>query len=173
KGFGFEVAAEYMYPVHQLPGLELGLGLAFQRHAKLNSVNNDFIIGNNVLNIEREIPSFDSIPLYVVSKYKFDNWDMWGTGAKLYLKGDLGWSYNIEKGDTQFRVNQNNFDLDSDIKNGLYWGAGFGVEYDNWTADLMYKVNTAKIKGEYKGYNENFSESLDYSRITLSLGYKF
>ncbi|MGL4533769.1 MAG: hypothetical protein ACRCUA_01720, partial [Fusobacteriaceae bacterium] len=46
KGFGFEVAAEYMYPVHQLPGLELGLGLAFQRHAKLNSVNNDFIIGN-------------------------------------------------------------------------------------------------------------------------------
>ncbi|MGL5125728.1 MAG: hypothetical protein ACRC6U_07035, partial [Fusobacteriaceae bacterium] len=42
KGFGFEVAAEYMYPIHQLPGLELGLGLAFQRHGKLNSVNNQF-----------------------------------------------------------------------------------------------------------------------------------
>ena len=30
------------------------------------------------------------------------------------------------------------------VNNGLYWALGGGLEYNNFTLDLMYAVNTAK-----------------------------
>lgn len=238
KGFGWEVAAEYMYPIKELKGLELGLGVAFQRHARFDSVNHNYsddvlnilnehgieigdelppeaiVLQDVFLNIDtrREVPSFDSLPLYAVGKYKFDDFNVFVDGLKLYIKGDIGWSYNMERGSTRSStavsisadvpegIIPDDFLTDfgpygaymvmdghSKIENGLYWGAGIGLEYENWTFDVMYKVNTAKLKGEFRlpvgittpdgplfeTKTSKFSEKIDYSRVTLSLGYKF
>lgn len=220
-GFGFEVAAEYMYPIKQVKGLELGLGIAFQRHGKISSIDNsytktlneilegndlptipevgDVSIGDEVylrVDSEREIPGFDSLPLYVIGKYSFENVNYYGW--RPYVKADLGWSYNMERGETRSKssltigstgptIEEGEFtfpelvgDGYAKIENGLYWGAGFGAENDNWTIDLMYKVNTAKAKGGFRipdlgddSLVSTFSEKIDYSRVTLSVGYKF
>ena len=67
---------------------------------------------------------------------------------------------------------------------GLYWGAGFGFEYSNWIAELMYQVNYAEVEFTFNqpidpdlgvdiDVTRNFKNDLDYSRVTLSLGYTF
>lgn len=38
-------------------------------------------------------------------------------------------------------------------------------------ADIMYKINKSQIKVDAP--NGSFKENLDYSRVTLSAGYKF
>lgn len=57
------------------------------------------------------------------------------------------------------------------MKNGLYYGIGAGAEYNNFVVDLMYKVNRAEMKAEVDG--KRIKKDLDYSRITLSVGYRF
>ena len=80
---------------------------------------------------------------------KYDVDDIWDGGdAKPYLKADLGYSFNTNK-----------------ANNGMYYGAGVGVSYNNFNVDLMYKENKSKINGWL------WDSSLNYKRITLGFGY--
>ena len=142
KNFGGEVALEYMREIMN-SGFELGLGAAYQRHAGVDN-KADYSVGR-----------FDSVPLYTTAKYVFGDWNGW----KPYAKADLGYSFNNGQG---------NFPDGASVKDGMYWGAGLGTEYNNWTLDAMYKVNNAKLDTDNMG-----SEKFDYSRVTVSAGYKF
>ena len=83
--------------------------------------------------------------MYATAKYTFD------TGVvKPYVKGDLGYSFNTDK-----------------FNNGMYYGAGVGVSYNNFNAELMYKENKSRIDTWW------YDGNLNYKRVTLGVGYTF
>lgn len=192
SGFGWELALEGMREVWADQGLELGLGLAYQRHSKTKGYDNSGEFLGDQEFWTQETKSFDSIPLYVVAKYKFENLDILPSGWRPYVKADLGYSFNRERGNSSLLETYYNIEdgpddtivndelkVNAKIKNGIYWGVGVGVENNDWTLDLMYKINSAKIKGDIydiddPGFLEGtFNDRIDYSRVTLSFGYKF
>ncbi|MHD0318573.1 outer membrane beta-barrel protein [Fusobacterium sp. THCT1E2] len=176
--FGYELTVEVMREVY--PNFELGLGLSYQDHGDPKSIkeSGEFEIdGGAIANgyEKYEIPGFKSVPLYITAKYNFQ---LEGN-IKPYLKADLGYSFNSDNGDAKytFRGSDATYDYFEDerisvkMKNGLYYGIGAGAEYNNFVVDLMYKVNKAEIKANVG--EERFKKDLDYSRVTLSIGYKF
>lgn len=199
NGIGWEIALEGMYRLPQVEGLDVGLGIAFQKHAEMKGKNNvwtrDELVNSNLKAVydywDQDTKTYNSIPLYVTAKYNFDNYNFIFEDWVAYVKMDLGYSFNISDGnnalDNYYNDVPNGFskyEVSSSIKNGAYFGIGFGVQYFDWNVDLMYKVNTAKIKGEmyfnqgpsspepHYGYGR-FNDSINYSRVTLSVGYKF
>ncbi|MGL4876175.1 MAG: outer membrane beta-barrel protein [Clostridium sp.] len=106
----------------------------------------------NPKNKDTSIGKYDSVPVYMTFKYDFNLDSQWTP----YLKGNLGYAFNLKE------------TAKNKVKDGAYVGAGAGVEYENFFTDVMYQVNFAKVEPE-NGKKEN----LDYSRVTLSLGYKF
>lgn len=106
----------------------------------------------NPKNKDSSIGKYDSVPVYIAFKYDFNSDSQWTP----YLKGNLGYAFNFKE------------TAKNKVKDGAYVGAGMGVEYENFFTDVMYQVTFAKIEPE-NGKKEN----LDYSRVTLSLGYKF
>ena len=128
KAGTFEIGTEYRYEVS--PGLEVGGGIAYQSHKK----------------IKNGYEAYNSVPVYLTTKYTFDT----GMETKPYLKADLGYSFNTNK-----------------ANNGMYYGAGVGVSYNNFNVDLMYKENKSKINGWL------WDSSLNYKRVTLGVGYNF
>lgn len=161
KNLGFEIALEATRNLTD--SFELGLGVAYQNHSKPKSNEK---IWNNFGTVKYEMPKYDSVPLYAVAKYNFNIDTLW----KPYLKATLGYSINFEDGDAR----EDSYKYKVNVKNGLYYGIGAGVEYENFFADLMYQVNEAKAdqtdeKANYKFKKNNF----DYSRVALGFGYKF
>ena len=59
--------------------------------------------------------------------------------------------------------------MGTDTDNGLYYAVGGGVEYHNFTVDLMYAVNKAETEAD----DLNGKEDNDYERVVLAVGYKF
>lgn len=166
---GHEIAVEVTKEV--LPNFELGLGVAYQNHGKVK--RNSYSPAKNVM-ISYEIPEMKSIPLYVTTKYNLPV----NTMIKPYIKADLGYSFN--KIDGKFGVvdirNGRKLDIPSyetEIKDGTYFGIGGGFEYNDFTMDLMYKINKAELEYGEKDSKKREKKDLDYSRITLSVGYKF
>ncbi|WP_130891041.1 outer membrane beta-barrel protein [Fusobacterium ulcerans] len=159
--FGYELTVEVMREVYS--NLELGLGLSYQDHGNPKSVTTYYVDEN----IKSEIPGFKSVPLYVTAKYNFPV----EGNVKPYLKADLGYSFNDENGDVKISSSELGLNFLTKVENGLYYGIGAGAEYNNFVVDLMYKVNKAKIKADI--YGERIKKDLDYSRVTLSVGYKF
>ena len=93
----------------------------------------------------KKVEAFNSVPVYATAKYTFD------TGVvKPYVKGDLGYSFNTDK-----------------FNNGMYYGAGVGVSYNNFNAELMYKENKSRIDTWW------YDGNLNYKRVTLGVGYTF
>lgn len=171
KGLGWEAGLE-MTRGFWLEHLELGLGVAFQRHARFKSKDGDYLLDGIGYGYDSDLDRFDSVPIYLTAKYNFLPWD---NGWTPYLKADAGYSINRNNGGSIKKSIDNAgavtyLDFDTKIKDGAYMGAGFGIQYGDWLADLMYKVNTGKIEGR-----DEFSwdESIRYSRVTLSVGYKF
>lgn len=157
KGFGYELAVEGTQNITD--NLEVGLGLAYQSHSKNKTYNgNDFTA---------KMGKYDSIPLYVTGKYNFDT----ESALKPYLKANLGYSLNINESKTKFTDNTGTDSIKTKVKNGLYTGIGAGIEYNNYLVDLMYQRNFAKAS--FSETDSNFKSKLDYSRVTLSVGYKF
>lgn len=161
--FGYELTVEVMREVY--PNFELGLGLSYQDHGDPKSINVYYkdLDGN----IKSEIPGFKSVPLYVTAKYNFPV----EGNIKPYLKADLGYSFNEENGDVKGDILGHAIKYPTKVKNGLYYGIGAGAEYNNFVVDLMYKMNKAKIEIDDEG--DKYKKDLDYSRITLSVGYRF
>ena len=161
---GYEIGVEATREV--FPNFELGLGVSYQDHSKPK--NKSYKEGN-VLTVHK-IPEMRSMPLYVTAKYNIPV----NSSIKPYLKADLGYSFNRTNG--KYKLTQSNEPkldgvYNTDIKNGVYFGIGGGFEYNNITMDLMYKINKAEF--EYGKYGTMIKKDLDYSRITLSGGYKF
>lgn len=163
--FGYELTVEVMREVY--PNFELGLGLSYQDHGdpKKNTNKN---WQNEGYDMTSEIPGFKSVPLYVTAKYNFPV----EGNIKPYLKVDLGYSFNSDNGDIKvWDTEGDSFKYFTKVENGLYYGIGAGAEYNNFVVDLMYKVNRAEMKADVDG--ERIKKDLDYSRITLSVGYRF
>lgn len=143
KNTSGEVGVEYRYEV--LPGLELGTGTAFQFHKDLKDKGPD----------RQNYKNYNSIPVYGTAKYTFDT----PTAIRPYIKGDLG--YSINSGDQDTVAGK------AKAKNGLYYGVGGGVNYNNVNVELMYKEN----QGQYKVGSSK--ADADYKRVTLGVGYDF
>ena len=158
---GYELTIETTREIY--PNLELGAGISYQDHGSTKSLNDkDF-------DIKLDMPKFTSIPIYLTTKYNIPT----NSNIKPYLKADLGYSFNHNSGDLKFTDYElgETIKISSDIKNGLYFGVGAGVEYNNFVADLMYKINKAKFETSTP-YGKT-KDDFDYSRVTLSVGYKF
>lgn len=151
KNLGYEVSLEFMQQLWH-SNFEVGLGTAYQKHGGVKSVESGLSVGR-----------YDSVPLYAIGKYNLGFWKGWSP----YIKGDVGYSFNIK--DHSIRVDGDS--IPTKIDDGLYYGIGLGAEYYNWTVDAMYKVNKADIKIHEEGTSD--SDHFDYSRVTLSVGYKF
>ncbi|MGL5355534.1 MAG: outer membrane beta-barrel protein [Cetobacterium sp.] len=168
--FGFELALEATKNITD--NFELGLGAAYQNHAEPKSNKSFGPLG--AIEINSEMPKYDSVPVYAVAKYNF-NID---SAFKPYLKANLGYSFNFEDGDakdtfTGFLGNSIEAKYSTNVKNGLYYGAGVGVEYNNFFTDVMYSVNEAKATLKDEDGESLGKKSFDYSRVTLGFGYKF
>lgn len=151
---GFDLTAEVTREVY--PNLELGLGLSYQDHGRPESVNHQ---GEKIQNT-----GYKSLPIYGVVKYNLPL----ESNIKPYLKADLGYSFNFDEKD----LKTSNLSINSSIDNGLYYGLGAGAEYNNFVVELMYKVNRADV--QYNGNGEKSPKfDYDYSRTTLSIGYRF
>ena len=158
---GYELTIEATREIY--PNLEFGAGISYQDHGSTKSLNDkDF-------DIKLDMPKFTSIPIYLTTKYNIPI----NSNIKPYLKADLGYSFNHNSGDLKFIDYElsETIKVSSDIKNGLYFGIGAGVEYNNFVADLMYKINKAKFETSTP-YGKT-KDDFDYSRVTLSVGYKF
>lgn len=159
KKIGYEFALESTRNI--TPELETGFGVAYQVHGKLKAPNNEILTN-------KTLPEFKSIPVYAIAKYNFST----ESNFRPYLKADLGYSFNKKNSKT---YSSNGAELNYSYKNGVYFGVGGGVEYNNIVLDLMYKMNYGKVKvGLKDGANvRQQNAKIDYGRITLSLGYKF
>lgn len=181
-GTGYEISAEVTKEI--APNLEIGLGIVYQDHNKPDStkIQYDTDYGKNKGEMTFQAPDFKSIPLYLTAKYTIPVEGIF----KPYVKADFGYSFNncddIEidyiEYDNNGKIEYQDTDdvITTKIDNGIYYGIGAGIEYENFVAELMYKVNTADIEvNDFDDNGEPFkvSKSYDYSRITLSFGYKF
>lgn len=153
---GFEIAVEGTKEV--MPNLDAGLGIAYQRHGEVEA---ETYLGEVLFD---SVTIYDSIPVYALVKYTFKTYE----NKSFYVKGNLGYSFNLNEEDLDWFTD---ITVNSDVDNGLYWALGTGMEVDNWNVELMYQVNYADAEFSYQG--EAYSDDLDYSRITLSVGYEF
>lgn len=178
--FSWEVALEATREVY--PKVELGLGLAYQKHGDAKSAFNHEEYGKGEYDdTTLEMPGYTSIPLYLVAKYNFNAINNFVP----YVKAHLGYSFNNDDGnlkgngsiteidDTNGKLVTEYWNDEANVKidNGLYYGIGAGFEYNNFTMDLMYQVNLAEA--EIDLVDEKIKKDYDYSRATLSFGYKF
>ncbi|RAK08655.1 outer membrane protein with beta-barrel domain [Halanaerobium saccharolyticum] len=103
--------------------------------------------------LDREIDNssnrdFNFVPIYALAHYNMQN-------SPYYFLGHLGY---------------NSFDMDStgDTSGGMYYAVGAGMDLaSNMSAEVMYSVNNgeAEINGS--------DRDVDYSKLTVSLGYQF
>ncbi|UUV19701.1 porin family protein [Fusobacteria bacterium ZRK30] len=162
-GFGGELALEGYKSITD--NFDLGLGLAYQFHAdrKTQEVSE---AGNTG---EISGAEYNSLPIYLTAKYNFNL----NSEIKPYLKANLGYSFNFGESDLEAKETGvsagDNEKTSIDVENGLYWAVGGGVEYKNFTVDLMYAVTKAEATAnDFYGKEDN-----DYGRVVLSAGYRF
>ncbi|MBC2856993.1 outer membrane beta-barrel protein [Cetobacterium sp. 2A] len=181
EDYGYEIGLEYMKPITER--LELGIGLAYQKHAKVSGNKIERSELNGLIESEfskgyNDFQGYDSIPVYLTGKYTLNNnWLI-----KPYLKASLGYSFNFGNEDLEYSddVQHENeltdtdlggevfesYKLSTKIKNGLYYSAGLGLEYRSLSLETLYQVNNGKLSVGNKDYDA------DYEKISLILNYK-
>lgn len=157
--FGGELALEGYRSITD--NFDLGLGIAYQVHADRKDKNVDKTAGL----VKTGGIEYNSIPVYLIAKYNFNL----NSEVKPYLKANLGYSFNIKASDAKVDVADYPLNYKMDVEDGLYWALGGGMEYKNFTLDLMYAVTKAESKLK-KGH---VKKDNDYGRVVLSAGYKF
>ncbi len=169
---GFHFGVEYRREV--LTNFQIGAGLEY-RLSSLDQPGNVRATNENI-DYSYDSGNWSSIPLYVTARYVFRN----STDINPYIKVNLG--YSINSGDTS--VNLNNFysgklveEYKSEMKNGIFYGLGFGVEYKNFLVDLTYDITHSKAEEKIYNYEDKEGFSYDYDfdiqKLTLSFGYQF
>lgn len=83
-----------------------------------------------------------------------------GMVDKVYLLGQIG------MGITKFSSDYKDYDFS---ENGLYWGAGLGIEKANIIVELLYSVNYWEHNDD-SAWNEGWSYTT--RRIAVNLGYR-
>lgn len=164
-GIGFNFAIENTQDINE--NLEVGLGIGYQSNSKIKKYNGD--------GYSSTMGKYDSVPVYITGKYNFLESS---NGIKPYLKGNLGYSFNFNEKDGKGSYAGENVKFKEKVENGLYLGAGAGIEYNDITLDLMYQVTSAKAsiteKSEFTDIKTKSSkDNLNNGKITLSVGYKF
>ena len=158
KNKGFEVGLEATQEV--LPNLELGLGIGYQDHS-CPKVQDD-------IEFHGELPLLQSVPVYLTGKYYIPLVYEFTP----YLKADLGYAFNHLKSATYINIKEN-WNSKYSYENGIYCGIGAGIEYNNITFDIMYKITTAKLKDQDRAEHKTYKNKVDFSRATFAIGYKF
>lgn len=98
---------------------------------------------------------FNNIPLYALGRYQIS--------PSLYLTGKVG--YNI------FQVEEPLEGLQ--IKGGLFYGFGGGVIFsDMLQLEILYSIHNAKLEPE-EDFGLSYYMGWEYSKIGLSVGFKF
>ncbi|MEG1978089.1 MAG: hypothetical protein RRZ91_04525 [Cetobacterium sp.] len=168
KDFGGELAVE---AYKHWDYFDLGLGVAYQHHMKRKSSNNSFDhtglpnVGNlTIADGDVSGAEYKSVPIYVTGRYNINYWD-WA--ATPYLKANIGYSFNFDSQDLDYGPHSTGTSVDD----GLYWAAGFGVQYEDFNVDVLYGANYAKTKVDTPTGSDKFDN--DYERVTLSVGYRF
>lgn len=95
--------------------------------------------------------SFNFVPFYGLAHYNMQN-------SPYYFLGHLGY---------------NTFDIDnsSDTSGGLYYALGAGMDLgSDMSAELVYSVNKGEIE-DFKSVKGD--KDVEYSKLTVSLGYQF
>ncbi len=138
KGVGYEFIVEIVH--EPIPSLITGLGIGYQRESEVE------VDGKNYNTI-------DTIPIYAVVKYRFNEQGIY----KPYVKLNLGMSVPYTRSDLD-RTNVTG-------KTGIYYSLGGGIEYKNMIVDLSYQYNENKLDGKYDG-------NIKFSRLTLGIGYR-
>ncbi|AKO46144.1 hypothetical protein RZ67_07395 [[Haemophilus] ducreyi] len=187
------------------PNTELGLGVGFIKRKNFNFAKtwratsydnqaetpNGSWLGNEKYKINR----YTSLPIYLILKQNFRLNDE----MRLYVKGDLGYSFNKIK-NTHYTLHTeiiNNSDLpkeytntpiDMNAKNGSYYSLSVGAEYKHFLAEIgYYRTNVSlfyKGHGKFidpsfpqadsrRDYNINKTSSYSNNAIRLSIGFKF
>lgn len=145
---GGEISAIAEVTKECYPNLELGLGTSYQKHNKKSDT------GRN----------YNSVPIYGVAKYNFTV----SESVVPYLKLNCGYSFNFDEKEK----NTDGVNTKMKVNNGIYYGIGGGIEYNNFIVELMYKVNKSDVK--FENNQENISKHRSsYYRTTLAIGYKF
>lgn len=140
-GIGYDVTVELTRNL--TPNFEVGTGIGYQALADAE---------NRLHHIEQDkYKNMECLPMYLTTKYTFP---VVNDGIKPYVKADLGISFN---GRADSKVGG------QDVKNGVYWGVGAGVEQNNICVDIMVKGNTGEI--EHDDFN-NY-------RVVGSVSYRF
>lgn len=95
--------------------------------------------------------SLNFVPFYGLAQYNMQN-------SPYYLLGHLGY---------------NTFDMDntSDTSGGMYYAVGAGMDLArNMSAEVMYSVNNGEADDFHSAGND---VDVEYSKLTVSLGYQF
>lgn len=171
KNNGWEITLEGTEKISK--NFEVGIGLSYQNHGKIEkSIKKEY---SDKSYENRKIPGYTSLPVYVTAKYNFENTSV----IKPYIKIDLGYSFNVSDRKYEYTYYERNLlspsgydlkeskELNTEYKNGIYYGIGIGAEYNNFLVELMYKKNKGEIK------TETYREKIEYDRIAFSIGYRF
>ncbi|MGL5099826.1 MAG: hypothetical protein ACRC6B_07345, partial [Fusobacteriaceae bacterium] len=118
KGMGYEVALELTKSTLD-NALEVGWGVAYQKHSSFKSESGEFFDDPDTFRYNSDLDSFDSVPVYLTAKYNFLNFE---NGLVPYIKGDAGYSFNMNNSGRIFLDNGQRFD--TDVENGGYFGLG-------------------------------------------------
>ncbi len=122
---------------------EVGIGVAYQRHGDF-----DYKYDYD----GEKLPNFNSLPVYLTGKFKVANVGDWAP----YIKADIGYSFNDFDDNKYFSYDD-----------GLYYAIGFGVEIQNLSLEMAYRVNEGKLKTNHGKYD------IENSRVMFGAGYRF
>ncbi|GAB1467547.1 hypothetical protein MASR2M64_02200 [Candidatus Cloacimonadota bacterium] len=106
------------------------------------------------------------IPVYGLLSYNFLSTDKISTE----VIGQLGYSFPF------FEFPNNDDNERYSVKGGLFTGLGFGINNNNLTLNVLYRVNTIRIKNEefvHNAWEEYFASDYHTRQFNVSLGYRF
>lgn len=120
--------------------------------------------------METSIKDFDNvyaIPLYLSVKRNFFK-------GPIYLKTNLGFSFNIPTDETKEFYKAISYNGESDIKNGLYYAAGLGMDIGNIEIEAMYAVNEVSSVAESSTSGTTTTVTYyEYTTNRISLAFSF
>jgi len=115
------------------------------------------ITGQNPRWLEDVSGYFGFVPLYLGIKVR--SWPQ-EPGMFGYVLGHLG--YNFFYGDSSFKN-------DIEIKSGgVYYGFGLGISYGSFIFEALFSFNNGSVRGKASDMTAN----VEYSKWTISAGYK-
>jgi hypothetical protein len=152
---GITIGAEYIFPLSDMIGIGPGALYMLPR-----GVDEDWPDGN-----------MSFLPVYAVFNLCLKT----GGSIKPYLAAHLGYSFafmdSSMEDDLEAAIeDKTGEDVSLETEGGLYWGIGGGLLLtENIQIELIYNVNSGKITSD----DVDEEVEVDYTKITITVGYKF